>query len=793
MDEKQLALTQESKAEPQAPGFSDTRPSSQHTPLNPFEASAPLAASVDLVGKSLGKYLIVGVLGQGGMGIVLRGHDPQIDRDVAIKLLAEPLAADERALSRFLAEAKAAGKLNHPNVVSIYEICQDGNRHFLVLEYVPEGSLNDRLSEGGAYSVLEATKAMIDACKGLAAAHAAGLIHRDIKPANFLRAADGSVKITDFGLAKAAAALEVSRQLTQAGLVVGTPFFMSPEQCQAQPVDARSDIYSLGATYYALLTGKNPYAEADSVPQLMYNHCHAAIPDPRAASPAIPLACSQIIARAMAKAPEDRYQSAGELQADLEAVAATLSGQAQIALPSQAGVPGTSAPTAAWQPAARSRRNMLAAGLGLLLLGGAGAAVFFEFRSKENATPGTPVVAADAEPIKVGVLHSLSGPMANSEMVVVDATLFAIDEINQKGGLLGRQIKPIVADGRSDPETFAREAERLIDHDQVCTVFGCWTSACRKTVKPVFEEHNHLLVYPLQYEGCETSPNIVYMGAAPNQQIIPAIEWAVKQQGKKRFFLIGSDYVFPRTADAVIKDYLTQLGAEVVGEEYLPLGGLDVAAAVEKIVAAKPDMILNTINGDTNTPFLRALRAAGIDPRTLPTLSFSIGEQELRTLSPGDVVGDYAAWTYFESIDSPTNKAFVERFHEKYPQRPVTDAMEAAYDGVMLWAAAVKDAGSLEPKKIRRAMLTQRLEGPDGEVRLDPDTQHCYKTPRIGQIGADGKFKIVWSAEKSLAPAPYPPTRSAEAWRAFLHDLYVSWGDRWSAPDAAAPATGSAP
>src|SRR6516165_2108029 len=283
------------------------------------------SAAQNLVGKSLGKYQVTGVLGQGGMGLVLKAHDPMIERDVAIKVLADHLAADASALGRFLAEAKAAGKLNHPNVIAIYEICQQGAMHFLVLEYVPGGSLSDRLAGEQPLTVLEATQALIDACKGVGAAHAAGLIRRDIKPANFMRAADGSVKVADFGLAKAVAG--AGRHFTQTGMVVGSPFFMSPEQCEAKPLDHRSDLYSLGATYYSLLTGKQPYQGTGSVPQLMYLHCHGPIPDPRSINPAIPEACSRIIARAMAKAPADRYPSIDAMLSDLQAVTATLSGQ----------------------------------------------------------------------------------------------------------------------------------------------------------------------------------------------------------------------------------------------------------------------------------------------------------------------------------------------------------------------------------------------------------------------------------------------------------------------------------
>ncbi len=280
------------------------------------------------VGKSLGKYQIVSVLGQGAMGVVLKAHDPTIERDVAIKVLAEHLAADATALGRFLAEARAVGKINHPNVMAIYEICQEGPIHYLVLEYVAGGSVDDRLTARNSLSVFEATQVLMDACKGVGAAHAAGLIHRDIKPANFMRTADGAIKVADFGLAKAAASSD--RGLTRVGMIVGTPLFMSPEQCQAKALDQRSDIYSLGATYYTLLTGKDPYQEAENVTQLMYLHCHGPMLDPRSVNATIPESSSRIVARAMAKEPAERYQFAAEMLADLQAVAATLTGEMPV-------------------------------------------------------------------------------------------------------------------------------------------------------------------------------------------------------------------------------------------------------------------------------------------------------------------------------------------------------------------------------------------------------------------------------------------------------------------------------
>jgi urea transport system substrate-binding protein len=728
---------------------------------------------------ALGKYRVTGVLGQGGMAVVLKAHDPAIERDVAIKVLADHTVSNATALGRFLAEARAAGKFNHPNVVAIYEVCEEGPTHYLVLEYVAGGSLGDRLEKQGPLSVLEATQALIEACKGVAAAHAAGLIHRDLKPANLLRAADGSVKVADFGLVKAGGS---DLHFTRAGTTVGTPFFMSPEQCEARPLDHRSDLYSLGATYYSLLTGKYPYPETESVTQLMYLQCHGAVPDPRSVNPALPAACSQIIARAMAKAPAERYQSAGEMLADLQAVAAALSGQTPIALPSASGTIPTTRPAAPSGPAAPGRRRLWVAVAGVFLLALGGLAVFF-WRPWEGSPESPPaLMPPSGEPVKVGVLHSLRGTMAPSEVPVVDAVLFAIDEVNQAGGVLGRPVKAVVADGRSEASVFLREAKRLLEEEKVCTVFGCWTSASRKTVKPVFEEHDHLLIYPVQFEGLETSPNIVYLGAAPNQQILPAARWAVTELHKKRFFLVGSDYVFPRAAHAILKDDLTRAGAEVVDQAYVPLGSHEVEAAVAALVRAKPDMVLNTINGDANLAFFRALRGAGITSAKTPVLSFSISEQGLRSLDPADRAGDYTAWTYFQSVATPENEDFVRRFHEKHPHHSISDPMETAYVGVKLWAQAVNEAQSLEPKKIRRAMLNQRLKGPGGEVRIDPDTQYCYRTPRVARSQADGQVKVVWSAPAPVRPQPYPDTRTAEAWWAFLHDLYTRWGDRWEAP-----------
>ena len=792
-------------ASPPAPEFDHSAtslPSAADTSANQAAAKAGRKAGMSSadaddvafwMGRRLAQYEITKLLGIGGMGVVYQAHDTLIDRDVALKMLLDSLSSDVKMLKRFLIEARAAGKLNHANAVAIYEIGQEGPRHYLVMELVAGGCVGTIFDKHGAFPALEATRIVAEACQGLAAAHRVGLVHRDIKPANLLLTTDRMVKVSDFGLAKTT--LTTGEQVTQTGTILGTPYYMSPEQCQGLPVDHRSDLYSLEATYYSLLCGRHPFAAARSIVQVMFGHCQGERPDPRSINKLVPEACAAIVERAMAIRPEERYQSAEEMLADLTAVQAALSG-AGIALPSVVRGPSARAVRADGSSPS-SRRQFLVAGAGLAtaIIGGAGAGLFWNSRHGHRAkdggaasgkkSPETPaLVAPGGAPLLVGVLHSLSGTLASSESPVVDATLLAIDEINAAGGLLGRPVEPVLRDGRSEDEVFAAEAGRLIRDEKVCTVFGCWTSSSRKTVVPIFEERDHLLIYPVQYEGLEESPNVIYMGAAPNQQIIPAVKWAFAFNGKRKFFLVGSDYVFPRTASAIIKDTLGELGGTVVGEEYIPLGETETKALAEKIVAASPDVILNTINGDSNIPFFKELRRAGITPDTVPTISFSIGEVELRNLNLSQMAGDFAAWNYFQSLPSDENLAFVGDFQGRHGvQRVVSDPMEAAYIGVKLWAAAVNEAQSDNPAEIRRAMVNQRLLAPEGEVRIDAATRHTFKTPRVGRIAADGQFEVVWTAARPEPPQPFPSTRSVARWKAFLAELYALWGNRWAPPE----------
>jgi len=380
--------------------------------------------------------------------------------------------------------------------------------------------------------------------------------------------------------------------------------------------------------------------------------------------------------------------------------------------------------------------------------------------------------------------------MAVSERVVADATQLAIDEINEQGGVLGRPLESVLVDGASDWPTFASEAERLINDEEVSVIFGCWTSASRRTVLPVIERLDHLLFYPVQYEGLEQSPNVVYMGAAPNQQIIPGVKWAFDNLGRS-FYLVGSDYVFPRTANAIVRDQVEVLGGEIVGEAYVPLGGSDFSEAVADIVRRRPSVILNTVNGDSNVAFLHQLRAAGIGADEIPTLSFSLDEAGLQTMALlPNAVGDYAVWSYFQSIESDINDAFVARFRERFGSDVVTsDPVEAAYVGVHLWAQAVEEAGNPEPVNVRRQIGRQSYPAPQGPVFVDPNTQHAWRWVRVGQVRGDGQFDVQWASEGPVRPVPFPPTRTRGEWQDFLAVMYDGWGGNWAAP----PSTAEAP
>ncbi|WP_028547313.1 urea ABC transporter substrate-binding protein [Paenibacillus sp. UNC451MF] len=384
-----------------------------------------------------------------------------------------------------------------------------------------------------------------------------------------------------------------------------------------------------------------------------------------------------------------------------------------------------------------------------------------ETKPAASSTTSATTANSDAgkdETIPVGILHSLTGTMSISEVSVKDAEMMAIEEINKAGGVLGKQLKPIIEDGASDWPTFAEKTKKLLQKDKTAVIFGGWTSASRKAVLPVVEQNKGLFFYPVQYEGLEASPNIFYTGATTNQQIVPAVTWLLQNKGKK-FFLLGSDYVFPRTANKIIKEQLKAEGGTLIAEEYTPLGHTDYNTIISKIKKEKPDVVFNTLNGDSNVAFFKQLKDAGITAKDLTTLSVSIAEEEIRGIGASVLEGHYTAWNYYQTTDTPENKKFVEAYKAKYGKERVTDdPIEAGYFGVYLWAEAVKKAGSVDVDKVKEAAKGIEFSAPGGKVKIDGDNQHVFKTVRIGQIQADGMIKEVWNSGQPVKPDPFLKT-----------------------------------
>jgi urea transport system substrate-binding protein len=405
-----------------------------------------------------------------------------------------------------------------------------------------------------------------------------------------------------------------------------------------------------------------------------------------------------------------------------------------------------------------SRRQFLQSSLGA----GVGLAAGVAFPSV--------IAAQDKGPIKVGVLHSLSGTMAISEVSLRDVVLMAIEEINAKGGVMGRKVQPVVVDPASNWDLFAEKAKQLLLQDKVAVVFGCWTSVSRKSVLPVFENNNGLLFYPVQYEGEECSKNVFYTGATPNQQLIPGAEYLMSKEGGgfKKFYLLGTDYVFPRTANKILRAFLLAKGvpADSIAEEYTPFNHQDYQTIVGKIkrfATGGSAAVLSTINGDSNVPFYKEFANQGLRSEDAPIMAFSVAEDELRGMDTTALVGHLAAWNYYQSVEAPQNKKFVDAFkaYAKKANLPggdkrvTDDPMEAAYFGVYIWKQAVEKAKSTEVDAVRKAVYGQEFLAPGGKIKMHENNHHAYKPVLIGEILRDGQFKIVSRTKGLVEPEPW--------------------------------------
>ncbi len=684
-------------------------------------------------------YELLGELGRGGMGVVYQARQLSVQRLVALKVIHPGLVGDRAVFARFQREALLTARLAHPHLVTVYDAGQVGEVPFFVMEFVEGPSLAQLLRERGRLRPADACELIGQAALGLQYVHDQGLVHRDLKPSNLLLHPAGQVKVVDLGLARLLTEPE-GELLTSWRQCLGTADYLAPEQWEdSHAVDIRADLYSLGCTLYHLLAGRAPFGDPSHHTFLkkMWAHSHAPVAPIHQIRPDVPQELTAVLDRLLAKDRASRFATPGELARALQPFTAGCA------------LPALCAPGPLARPADRTR-----------------------------------VFRPPVRHVKVGVLHSLSGTMGHSETPVVEATLLAIEEINLRGGLLGRRLEPLVVDGLSDWPTHAQQAERLITQEQVWSLFGCWTSASRKTVRSVVEAHDHLLIYPMQYEGLEQSPNIFCTGVLPNQQVLPAVRWAREHLGR-RFFLVGSDFVWPHVTSAIIKDEVAALGGEIVGEVYLPLGSGQVADLVQALVQARPEVVLEMIAGDSKVQYYRALRRAGITADRVPTVSFGTVEHELRSLVAGDVAGDYTAWSYFQSIDRPQNHEFVRRFQARYGRHRLTsDPVVAGYFGVHLWGQAVQAAGSDDVGAIRQALRGQSFDAPEGVVRIDPDNQHTWRSARIGRFSADGSIAIIWTSPEPIPPVPYPPSRSRAVWDAWLQGLFQHWGGHWVNPIA---------
>jgi urea transport system substrate-binding protein len=403
--------------------------------------------------------------------------------------------------------------------------------------------------------------------------------------------------------------------------------------------------------------------------------------------------------------------------------------------------------------------------------------------------------AGAAETIKIGVLHSLSGTMAISETTLKDVMSMLIEDQNKKGGLLGKKLEAVVVDPASNWPLFAEKARELLQKDKVAAVFGCWTSVSRKSVLPVFEELNGLLFYPVQYEGEESSRNVFYTGAAPNQQAIPAVEYLMSGEGggAQRWVLLGTDYVYPRTTNKILRAFLKSKGvAEAdIMENYTPFGHSDwqtIVANVKKFASAgKKTAVVSTINGDANVPFYKELANQGIKAEDIPVVAFSVGEEELAGIDTKPLVGHLAAWNYFMSVSTPQNQDFIGKWHTfiKDKKRVTNDPMEAHYIGFNMWVQAVQQAGSTNVDAVRQAMYGQKVKNLTGGTALMNTNHHLSKPVLIGEIQPNGQFEVVWQTEGEVV---------GDAWSNFIPEsakLTADWTYPWVCGNCEKPRFGA--
>ncbi|GEM_PF-261860 len=752
----------------------------------------------------LGSYKIIKLLGAGGMGLVFEAEDTLLRRQVALKVMKPEIAIKADHRQRFLQEARSGAAIPHDNIATVFQVGIENNVPYLAMQFLQGESLGSKLHRDGKIPVDESLRIIREVALGIAAAHETNLIHRDIKPDNIWLESDGQgrpwkrVKILDFGLATAISGTE--EDSNESGMIMGTPHYMAPEQARGLPLDSRCDLFSMGCVLYQMISGELAF-KGDNALKIM-NALALHEPKPlNLIDKTVPTKVAELVHNLMIKKASERIASANDLikiiddidKVDTQSV--NLNGSGLFALPTP-NLPGQGyqATLTPWYLNWKTGLFALAVIINLGLL----AFNFSSFDTNSNGMGGLKF----GDPLKVGVLHSTTGYMRTTGKNVKDLTMMAIAEINESGGVLEysdkgvpisrRRIIAFESDGQSNPATFATQAEKLITQEKVKAIFGCWNSTDRKECLSVFNQHNNILFYPTSYEGLEQNPNVVYLGAAPNQQLEFTFNHMINNPDKKKqfkkLFHVGVNSVYSKVASEILSQQLKEIKEEdkdikavLAGEKLLNQGNFKFDEVIKAIVTAKPDLIINTLTGDANRDFFRALRAQGIKGSTIPTLSFHISAEILQELDIESCTGDFVGWNYLPSIESEQNKAFLEKVKAKLGNDTiVNDSMEAGYYGVYLWAQAVREAKSFEPDKVLQAIKGRTYAAPGGSVEIDKDTLHTYMVPRFGKIIGPGKFEIIQGNEgKPLRPIPYPRYRSPESWAKYLDSLHTTWGNNW--------------
>jgi urea transport system substrate-binding protein len=769
-----------------------------------------------------GRFVLRRILGRGGMGLVWLAWDERLERDVALKFLPEMVVLDAVAIADLKRETRRSLDLTHPHIVRIHDFVLDGQSAAIAMEYVDGPTLSAlRLQRPEGVFSPDDLAGWFDQLSGaLEYAHdTVGIAHRDLKPANLLVNSRGQIKVTDFGISSSITD-SVSRMSMRTG-TSGSPPYMSPQQLLGEPPKVTDDIYSLGATLYELITSRPPFHRG-----AIYQQIKEVVPPSMTerrselglenAAP-IPDAWEQTVAACLAKDPAQRPQSVREMRERLSGTKTT----ATSSQPERPDSDNEARKSPIW-----TKPKIALAFVVLLLaaLGGAGwwfgaeqprraqqARMAAEPDQKEKAdaqsarladeerkaddviraaedkrkaetaaamdaekvrVPSVLNTAGSPDTVKIGILHSLAGTMAISETSLRDILLFAVDEINASGGVLGKKLEPVVANGASNLPTFAEKMKRLLAEDKVSVVFGCWTSVSRKAVLPILEENNGLLFYPVSYEGEEQSRNIFYTAETINQTAIPAVDYLL-DKGYRKFYLLGTDYVYPQTVNLVLLEYLLSKGVPienigggirkdasgkvVSAGTFTPFGHTDyqqIVAEIKRFAAWDgKTCVISTLNGDTNIPFFKEYAAAGLTAETLPVVSLSISEDDFRALPAEYMAGQLGCASYFQSLDSQANKDFVDNFQSwlrktQVPgvlqnDRVISSPMALSYTGVYLWKKAVERAGSFDVDKVRAELEAGiAFEGPGGLVKSQSN-MHLTKDVHVAESNADGQFKIL--------------------------------------------------